>query len=263
MEHEGKWECIASNIGGNITRYQWVKINVNDLQTSFYSSELAIPLFIAVGAALILAILLIVIIRLCFVRGRWKNPPTPPTPRLTQYELPEDEQDTESCRLTISRDGSHFSTMTSNGKQGQINLTGQCNGCSGCTGTCHQCSACHYNNPYSAGLYGCTGGNLGLHGSIGIPYPANGSMMGTLQRGGGSVLGIRAVNNCHTPTTHPSPIPSPVSQAQSDFTTYSQNNTLPAAGYMLDTLNRRDQSLRQHCDSISRGSPLGVGSVEF
>ena len=65
------------------------------------SSSLAIPIYIGVGVALVGAVVALVLARRC-CGPRFKAPLTPPTPRLTQYEQPED---TESCRLTADTCG--------------------------------------------------------------------------------------------------------------------------------------------------------------
>ena len=110
MKDEGRYECVASNIGGSVTRYQMVKLKQTQLPASVYSSQIAIPIYICVSAALIISIILLISVKCCCKR-RIKSPATPPTPRLTQYEQPDE---TESSRLTPP--------------------------------SCHtQCSACHYN----------------------------------------------------------------------------------------------------------------------
>jgi hypothetical protein len=73
----------------------------------------------------------------------------------SQFDLPEEDQEAESCRLTLSRDGSPFINANGGGSV--------CHGCNGCSGSCHQCSACHYS---FNGIYGCT-----------VPY-AGGSILG-------------------------------------------------------------------------------------
>ena len=116
----------------------------------------------------------------------------PPTPRLTQFDMPEDDQEAESCRLTLSRDGSPFGN-------GNVPV---CHGCTGCQGSCHQCTACHYN---FNGIYGCTTG------------PYGGNVM--YSSGGGSILGVRG---CGTPGY------SAGSQLMNEFNMYSQQ-TLPSS----------------------------------
>ena len=206
-QYEGKYDCVVSNIGGVVRRYQWVKLKETQQHASIYSADIAIPVFIAVGAVIILAIICVVIAKICLTTGRWnKAPPTPPTPRLTQFDMPDqDDQETESCRLTLSRDGSPYGQSMS-----------VCHGCNGCSGTCHQCSQCHYN--YN-GLYGCNGGSgMGLMNSF---------------HHGGSVLGVRSV---HTPVNGLSP-PNigPTTTLLDNYHMYGQN-TLPV--HRMDTLRR-------------------------
>ena len=128
--------------------------------TSIYATGIAIPVFIAVGVAVVLAIVLILLRRLCLCRrsgtgrggGRWK---APPTPRLTQFDMPGDDEEhdaAESCRLTLSRDGSPFVNNPSAATTAAANLNAVCHGCTGCQGSCHQCTGCHYN---FNGIYGC------------------------------------------------------------------------------------------------------------
>ena len=207
--HEGKYDCIVTNLGGTAARYQWVKLRETEQRASIYGMDIAIPVFIAVGAVIVLAVICVAIAKVCLTTGRWnKAPPTPPTPRLTQFDLPDcEDQETESCRLTLSRDGSP-------------NIYGQavCHGCQGCSGTCHHCNQCHYN--YN-GLYGCT---------------APGMMAGYQ---GGSVLGVRSV---HSPVPSVGRIPSPTTTLLGEYNTYGHyTGTLPP--HRMDTL-RREMSAR-------------------
>ena len=218
-EYEGKYDCIVSNLGGTITRYQWVKLRETEQHASIYGADIAIPVFIAVGAVLTLAVILVAIAKICLTTGRWKAPPTPPTPRLTQFDLPEEDHETESCRLTLSRDGSPYGQPV-------------CHGCNGCAGTCHQCNSCHYN---FNGLYGCSNGG-GM--APGLPGPLH----------GGSIIGVRG---CHTPSpSHIPHLPSPHSQLMSEYHNYGQG-TLPA--HRMDTL-RREMTLK-YKDSRRSASP--------
>ena len=103
----------------------------------FINLSIFISIYISIS---ILYIYLSIDVHICIPSPR---PPTPPTPRLTQFDMPE-EGETESCRLTLSRDGSPFV----NGGPG---AGGICHGCTGCQGTCHQvmymhgCHGCHVN----------------------------------------------------------------------------------------------------------------------
>ena len=238
-QHEGKYECVVTNLGGSLRRYQWVKLLETQQRASIYNSNIAIPVFIAIGAVLVLAIVLVLIAKACLSTGRWSKtpipPPTPPTPRLTQFDLPPDQEteETESCRLTLSRDGSPY---------GQAPV---CHGCQGCSGTCHACNTCHYN--YN-GLYGCHGGSgLGLVNSY---------------HHGGSVMGVRALHS-PTPVSPPIPGPPPISPSTAllgectTYPSYSQH-TLPA--HRMDTL-RREMSAKFK-ESRRSVSPPRV-SVDF
>ena len=238
-QHEGKYECVVTNLGGSLRRYQWVKLVETQQRASIYNSNIAIPVFIAIGAVLVLAIVLVLIAKACLSTGRWSKtpipPPTPPTPRLTQFDLPPDQEteETESCRLTLSRDGSPY---------GQAPV---CHGCQGCSGTCHACNTCHYN--YN-GLYGCHGGSgLGLVNSY---------------HHGGSVMGVRAL---HSPTPVSPHIPglppiSPSTALLGECPTYPSygQHTLPA--HRMDTL-RREMSAKFK-ESRRSVSPPRV-SVDF
>ena len=181
---------------------------------SILSSQLAIPIYIGVGVALLISLVILVLVRVCCHRSI-KSPATPPTPRLTQYEQPED---TESCRLTGpgARDTGSVSPVS----QSRLHL-------SGCHGSHYpQCSACHYSGSYT-GLYGYTGAVS--EPDSGIPATIMGS----------SLLGVRS---CYSPGPGYAPSPAPgIPSPMSDFTAYSHYSpaqhtaTLP---YRMETLNR-------------------------
>ena len=217
----GRYECVASNIGGSVTRHQEVRVTpVSGPPGSVYSSQLAIPIYIGVGVALLISVIVLVLVRFCCHRSI-KSPATPPTPRLTQYEQPED---TESCRLTGpgARDTGSVSP-----------------------GPCHsahyapQCSACHYTGSYT-GLYGYGPGPGAVsEPDSGIPATIMGS----------SLIGVRSCYSpgpgyapAHSPTPLSLPSPAPgIPSPMSDFTAYSHYGpahhtaTLP---YRMETLNR-------------------------
>ena len=155
MGDEGRYECVSSNIGGSVTRFQLVKLKQTTQQSSVYSSQIAIPIYIAAGVALFIAIVTLIGIKCCCKRSI-KSPATPPTPRLTQYEQPED---TESCRLT----GTLRETRDSR------DTVSPCHGF-------HQyqtCQTCTYN-----GLYGYTPGpGLLPEPETGIPSNIMGSSL--------------------------------------------------------------------------------------
>ena len=89
-------------------------------------ANISVPVIIAFACAIVLVVILIIIARLCYCRRKrfkrdtaWKDPPTPPTPRLTQYERPQncEASDEEDCRATLTsttRDGS-ISPYVANG----------------------------------------------------------------------------------------------------------------------------------------------------
>jgi len=80
----GRYECVVANQGGRTSLYQVVRVEETNLLASIYASGIVVPVAVAVGIALVLAALLLLLSRLCWNKGRWKAPPTPPTPRLTQ-----------------------------------------------------------------------------------------------------------------------------------------------------------------------------------
>lgn len=107
---EGLYVCKASNKVGEITTRQIVILKASADKDAVYAN-ISIPVIIAVISALLLVVLLILVAKCCY-RGRrqqWKDPPTPPTPRLTQYELPQNLEEDDECRMTLTsttRDGS-------------------------------------------------------------------------------------------------------------------------------------------------------------
>jgi len=223
-EQEGRYACTVTNIGGSQVRHRKLKIGEEDGGfAAFFGSNIAVPIIIAVSIALLLALLIVIIVRLCLTSCRsWKTPPSPPTPRLTQYELPEEGQETESCHLTLSRGGSPYAHSLSPPQS----VAQSCHGCGGCQGTCHQCSACHYN--YN-GLYGCQGG---------------------------SVMGVRGMEYCHTPLSI-APSHSPTSQAMSDLTQYSQLGGGQPLGQFGQPGSQFGQSASQFGQSASQFGHLG------
>ena len=223
---EGRYECKAANEGGAASAHQWVKLEETHQQYSVYGTSIAVPVFIAVGVALVLAIILVAAAKICLTTGRWKAPPTPPTPRLTQFDLPDDEE-AESARLTLSRDGSPLGPPVG----GPV-----CHGCQGCSGSCHQCAGCHYN---MNGIYGCQG-----MGSV-AGMPGLG--------GGGSIVGVRPAAHSPMPC-HPMP-PGPGSTCMSDYGSHTLART-----QMNGTL-RRELTMRQR--EMERRSASPRLSAEF
>jgi len=109
-EDEGVYECRAKNQVGMVKATGLVQLKSSADRDVLYEN-ISIPVIIAVVIAILTVVLLVVIAKLCYSRhGKsrvWKAPPTPPTPRLTQYELPQEEDD--DCTMTlnsVTRDGS-------------------------------------------------------------------------------------------------------------------------------------------------------------
>ena len=224
---EGRYECVASNIGGSVSRYQLVKLKPAPRPSSVFTPQIAIPIYIAIGVALLIAVLTLVAIKYCCTRSL-KSPATPPTPRLTQYEQPEE---TESCRLTSQ------GSQGSQGSEGSSQETMRsCQGCS--TPAFPECSACQYGGLYCSHQGGISGPILGS-----------------------SLVGVRS---CYSPTPsshypgYAPTIPSPMS----DFTNYSQHSqfsqsTLPLP-IRMETLNREISKRLQ--ERQSQVSPLAIPS---
>jgi len=96
---EGVYECEAENKLGSIRILRLVQLR-STIETHQIYDQLSIPVIVAVVIAVFLVILLIIIAKLCYSRRSkanssittstcpWKDPPTPPTPKLTQFELP-------------------------------------------------------------------------------------------------------------------------------------------------------------------------------
>ena len=80
--------------------------------------NISVPVIIAVVVAITLVILLLIFAKICYSRHHtrrkrvWKAPPTPPTPRLTQYEAPNHNPGHQNEEDPYGRAGSvsgHFS----------------------------------------------------------------------------------------------------------------------------------------------------------
>ena len=97
---EGIYECEAKNSIGSIRVLRKLQLR-STIETHQIYDQLSIPVIVAVVIAVFLVIILIVIAKLCYGRRTkanssittssgcpWKDPPTPPTPKLTQFELP-------------------------------------------------------------------------------------------------------------------------------------------------------------------------------
>ena len=109
---EGTYNCTAENSFG-ITSASHVVLLKSTAERDTLYANIHIPVIVAVVIALLLVVLLIILAKLCYRNKKktsisngspgsttaWKEPPTPPTPRLTQFELP----------LTTPPPSSHYS----------------------------------------------------------------------------------------------------------------------------------------------------------
>ena len=97
-------------------------ISAQSLVTHLYFQilyeNISVPVIIAVVVAITLVILLLIFAKICYSRHHtrrkrvWKAPPTPPTPRLTQYEAPNHNPGHQNEEDPYGRAGSvsgHFS----------------------------------------------------------------------------------------------------------------------------------------------------------
>ncbi len=126
---EGLYECKAENRVGSTQAAHLVRLQ-STLDRERMYAKIHVPVIVAVAVALFLVILLIIVASCCYNyskkkkgsarcsssgstpdRGRaWKDPPTPPTPRLTQFDMAlvsssrsttnGDEDD--ECRVTLT-----------------------------------------------------------------------------------------------------------------------------------------------------------------
>ena len=122
---EGVYECLAKNRGGVRTARRVLQLRSTAEEGEMYAN-ISMPVIIAFACAIVLVIVLIILARLCYCHRNkhkrntaWKDPPTPPTPRLTQYDRPQncEGSDDDDCRATLTsttRDGS-ISPYTANG----------------------------------------------------------------------------------------------------------------------------------------------------
>ena len=99
---EGLYECEVKNQIGSIRVLRKMALR-STIETIQMYDQLSIPVIVAVVIAVFLVIILIVIAKLCYGRSKkanssitsttstgcpWKDPPTPPTPKLTQFDMP-------------------------------------------------------------------------------------------------------------------------------------------------------------------------------
>lgn len=131
---EGLYECKAQNRVGTIEVIHMVQLRSTADRETLYA-HISIPVIVAVVIALLLVIVLIVIAKICYSKNRsktssistaschpWKDPPTPPTPKLTQFELPlatpPSNQEEEDYRVTLTHQDSgsvSFDSLRRNG----------------------------------------------------------------------------------------------------------------------------------------------------
>jgi hypothetical protein len=139
---EGLYTSIAKNKVGAWSSKQIVALRSTVEREEAYN-YMSVPVIIAVVIAVVVVLVLVCLVKVCYdrkARGKgWKAPPSPPTPKLTQYELPQDEDDDSSvadCRRTLTN-GSVSPVMSQapyfNGGGGG----GHCH--------CHMYTPCHSN----------------------------------------------------------------------------------------------------------------------
>ena len=121
-QDEGMYECKAQNRVG-VTRGLNMVLLQSTAEMGALYSNISFPVIVAVVVALVLVVILIIMAKLCYNRKKktsssisgsnsppWKEPPTPPTPRLTQFELPlttpppssHYSNEDEECRITLN-----------------------------------------------------------------------------------------------------------------------------------------------------------------
>ena len=130
QKDEGLYKCKAENRVGNTQASHMVLLKSTAEKDALYA-HISLPVIVAVVIALILVVLLIILAKICYNKQKktssistnsppWKEPPTPPTPRLTQFELP----------LTTPPPSSHYSNedeecrITLTSRQEEVGLTG-------------------------------------------------------------------------------------------------------------------------------------------
>ena len=119
---EGLYECKAENTVGYTKATHLVQLKSTAELDAMYA-QISLPVIIAVVIALLVVILLLVIAKICYMKRQkktssvsttpeWKEPSTPPTPRLTnynEYNLNTDGNtptqnlsEEEECRVTLT-----------------------------------------------------------------------------------------------------------------------------------------------------------------
>ena len=129
---EGLYECKATNKMDSLQGYQMVQLK-STVENGILYEQISIPIIVAVVIAILLVIVIIVIVKICYMKSKarksasvsssasgcpWKDPPTPPTPKLTQFEMPitannSSYNDEEDCHITLTENASHHSAFDS------------------------------------------------------------------------------------------------------------------------------------------------------
>lgn len=118
---EGVYECQATNAVGSVQVAHMIQLK-STLERDALYANISIPVIVAVVIALLLVIVLIIIAKICYARNKsknasssvsgssstcpWKDPPTPPTPKLTQFPLQNTANDAEE-RVTLASIRNH------------------------------------------------------------------------------------------------------------------------------------------------------------
>ena len=115
---EGLYSCVAENKVGSWSSQEIVALRATIESEAAYEN-LSVPVIVAVAVAVALVVVIVCVVKLCYdSRNRkrkvkaapnttgsprcWKAPPTPPTPRLTQYEMsPEEEVDPDDSGSVV------------------------------------------------------------------------------------------------------------------------------------------------------------------
>ena len=131
---EGLYSCVAENKVGAWSSQEIVALRAT-IETETAYENLSVPVIVAVAVAVALVVVIVCVVKLCYDgRNRkrkvkaaaspasaaarsptgWKAPPTPPTPRLTQYEMapdeeidPDDSGSVVDCRSVLRIQGDH------------------------------------------------------------------------------------------------------------------------------------------------------------
>ena len=131
---EGLYECHAENRVGFTQATHLVQLKSTAERDAMYA-QISIPVIIAVVIALLVVILLLIIAKICYMKRQkktssvstapaWKEPSTPPTPRLTHYNEyalntsatpPQNLSEEEECRVTLTGSVSPMGTLRTSG----------------------------------------------------------------------------------------------------------------------------------------------------